>query len=84
MPDVVLIDGRFRVACFLTSLLKSKVGAVIIFDDYSDRNHYHVVEEFVEVSHLEQRQAIFVVPELSDDERLSISELLNDFRMVRE
>ena len=32
--DVVLIDGRFRVACFLFSLLKTKKKIIIIFDDY--------------------------------------------------
>lgn len=28
-PDCVLVDGRFRVACFLTSLLKAEVGTTI-------------------------------------------------------
>ena len=29
-PDLVLVDGRFRVACFLTSLLKADKGSIII------------------------------------------------------
>ena len=33
-PELILIDGRFRVACFLYSLLKAAPGAKIIFDDY--------------------------------------------------
>jgi hypothetical protein len=46
IPDLILIDGRFRVATFLMSLL-SFPGALILFDDYKDRDHYHVVEEII-------------------------------------
>ena len=42
---MVLIDGRFRVACFLFSLLNAKKDSIIIFDDYMNRSEYHVVEE---------------------------------------
>jgi hypothetical protein len=46
-PDMVLVDGRFRVCCFLTTLLNANPGTVIIFDDYTNRQIYHVVEEIV-------------------------------------
>jgi hypothetical protein len=61
-PDVVLIDGRFRVCSFLHSLLKSRSGTKIIFDDYRRRAGYHVVEEFLPISHEFGRQCLFVVP----------------------
>lgn len=61
-PDLVLIDGRFRVACFLNSLLKSSPGTRIIFDDYTERTKYHIVEELCEKPSLCGRQAIFTVP----------------------
>lgn len=41
-PDLVLIDGRFRVCCFLTSLKYAEEGTKIIFDDYISRPHYHI------------------------------------------
>lgn len=44
-PGVVLIDGRFRVACFLTTLISAAPGTVILFDDYLNRPQYHVVEQ---------------------------------------
>ena len=44
-PDLVLIDGRFRVSCFLISLALSSVGTVILFDDYANREQYHVIEK---------------------------------------
>lgn len=45
-PDVILIDGRFRVGCFLTSISRIQKETVVLFDDYVNRNQYHVVEEF--------------------------------------
>ncbi|WP_278976157.1 hypothetical protein [Oligella urethralis] len=44
--DLIMIDGRFRVACFLYSLLCAEAGTVILFDDYSLRFRYHLVEDF--------------------------------------
>jgi hypothetical protein len=46
-PDLVLIDGRFRVASFLATLIFAKPGTTILFDDYVDRPHYHVVEKYL-------------------------------------
>ena len=45
-PDLVLIDGRFRVACFLTVMLKVRRDVTVLFDDYFDRPEYHWVEDF--------------------------------------
>ena len=61
-PELVLIDGRFRVACFLYSLLHAKSGSIIVFDDYINRPKYHIVEEFVSRQHTCGRQGVFIVP----------------------
>ncbi len=44
-PHLVLVDGRFRVACALQAarFLSARDGEVLI-DDYVDRPHYHAVE----------------------------------------
>lgn len=60
-PTVILIDGRFRVSCFLYSLLCSKLGTVILFDDYAERKNYHVVEKFCAVREYHGRLAVFEV-----------------------
>ncbi|MEG0821687.1 MAG: hypothetical protein RR101_07965 [Burkholderiaceae bacterium] len=65
-PDLVLIDGRFRVACFCVSLLSARPGAVILFDDYVNRPGYHVVESFCPVVARHDRMAEFQVPERVD------------------
>ena len=78
--DVILIDGRFRVACFLYSLINAKEGSIIIFDDYTDRAHYHVVEEVIEVYENCGRQAIFKAPKVLNKQLAE--ELLNNFTYV--
>lgn len=65
-PDVILIDGRFRVACFLSSVLLASPGTKIVFDDYRMRPNYKVVEEILRPAALSSRQALFVRPDSID------------------
>lgn len=53
-PDLVLVDGRFRVACVLKSLrmLADKRGWTIAMDDFGDRPHYNAITEFAEIDRL--------------------------------
>lgn len=61
-PELILVDGRFRVACFLYSLLCADKGTVILFDDYFDRlEQYNVVEKFCKVHSKHGRMAKFIV-----------------------
>lgn len=46
-PNLFLIDGRFRVCSFLTSLMMSKRGTVILFHDYYNRPDYHIIEQYL-------------------------------------
>ena len=50
-PDVILVNGLFRVACVLESLLSLSPlsNTRIMVDDYGDRPYYHVVERFADV-----------------------------------
>lgn len=60
-PQLVLIDGRFRVASFLYSLLSARVGTTILFDDYIDRPQYHVVEQLCDLTEVRGRMGVFSV-----------------------
>lgn len=82
IPDVVLIDGRFRVACFLTSLLNAKVGTKIIFDDFSDRPGYSVACEFLQPIDYCGTQCLFNVPDFDGSDRKTIKYELDRFRLV--
>ena len=61
-PDLVLIDGRFRVCCFLTCLKFGDPGTRIIFDDYKERYHYHFVEKYLNPAKVCGRQYMFIIP----------------------
>lgn len=74
-PDLILVDGRFRVACFLASMAFAKAGTCILFDDYMDRPHYHVAEKHFEKVGNAGRMAEFIVPEAVDTQSF-LSDLL--------
>lgn len=53
-PDVILVDGRFRVACACQAALRVLQAtdgeeAIILIHDYKSRPHYKVVERFLDV-----------------------------------
>lgn len=58
-PDVILVDGRFRVASFVYSYFFAKEGAHILFDDYKNRPRYHVVETIIKPSAMLGNTALF-------------------------
>lgn len=61
-PDTVLIDGRFRVACFVATCLAIKKPTRILFDDFASRPHYHAVLEIAPVKlDVGERMAVFEV-----------------------
>lgn len=80
-PEMVLVDGRFRVCCFLTSVKYAKEGTLILFDDYINRSHYHFVEKYVNRSKECGRQCMFIVPSKSD---LDMNELDKDIASYRD
>jgi hypothetical protein len=67
--DAYLIDGRFRVACFLQTLLRCDSCALVMIHDFLDRPYYHVVHEFAR--------------EIAKVERLSVFQRKRDFSVQR-
>lgn len=51
LPDLVLVDGRFRVACALKALrmLQGRQNWTLAIDDYVPRSEYHVVADFADI-----------------------------------
>jgi hypothetical protein len=47
--DLVLIDGRFRVACALKVFNSISDSCIVLFDDFLNRPKYHVVLDYYEV-----------------------------------
>jgi cellulose biosynthesis protein BcsQ len=76
--DLILIDGRFRVATFLYCLLKAKNGTIIFIDDYKERHHYHDIEKIIKPNVIYYRMAKFIKNEDFDKEL--ILKLLNQYK----
>jgi hypothetical protein len=47
--DLLMIDGRFRVACCLKSFHVITSDCVIAFDDFFNRPQYHIVLEYYDI-----------------------------------
>ena len=56
---MILIDGRFRIACFVTAYLRATKPIIVLFDDYLDRPHYHVIERLLAPTEFVGRMARF-------------------------
>ena len=81
-PKLVLVDGRFRVCCFLTSLKFAEEGTKIIFDDYTNRPQYHFVEKYVSRFKECGRQSMFVVPSKANIDMDELEKDIVSFRNV--
>ena len=81
-PDLILIDGRFRVCSFLTCLKYAQEGTFILFDDYIQRGIYHIVESFIKKYDQNLEQALFKVPSKSEIDYERLEEMINNFRFV--
>lgn len=46
--DLVLVDGRFRVACLLATMLHGGPGTRLVVHDFWNRKRYHVVLPFLD------------------------------------
>ncbi|MBS0419174.1 MAG: hypothetical protein JSR66_15800 [Proteobacteria bacterium] len=77
-PDLILVDGRFRVACVLESLLSlSPLSETkILLDDYVSRPEYSVVEQFADVK-LVGRMAVMQPRRLVD--RIQVRRLVKQY-----
>lgn len=60
-PVLVLVDGRFRVACALKAMRALRPGSdwTVIVDDYTGRPEYSVIESFAQVDRFVGRMAVF-------------------------
>ncbi len=60
-PDLILIDGRFRVACALTSFLhlQDHPETTVLVDDFVGRRHYAEIERFGTLVSCQGRMGVF-------------------------
>lgn len=64
MPQLVLVDGRFRRSCALhaaSRIVAAGRTATFLFDDYANRPHYHSVARFLGEPKLFGLSAVFEI-----------------------
>lgn len=82
VPDVVFVDGRFRVACALETVLQSTGDTKIAFHDFWKRPQYHVVLPFVDCIHRVDSLAVF--KRLTPFNESAVEQLLERYRTVQD
>ncbi len=58
-PNLILIDGRFRTACFVTAALRITKPVTVLWDDYLRRRAYHEVEQHIPLRGIHGRMGRF-------------------------
>jgi hypothetical protein len=76
--DYILIDGRFRVACFLSSLLVIRHDIPIFFHDFFSRKHYNEVLQFSEI--IDQASDLAVLKKHADLDYVKTALTLYNYR----
>ena len=61
--DLVFVDGRFRVACALQTILNCSKNTKIMVHDYTFREYYHIIEQFLDIVKVVDTLAIFKIKE---------------------
>ena len=58
-PDLVLIDGRFRVMCALETYKKCDANSYVLIHDYTDRPHYNIIEKLFDKVECKETLQVF-------------------------
>jgi hypothetical protein len=59
--DLVLIDGRFRVACCLKLIGQINENCIVIFDDFLDRPQYHIILDYFTIIEQTENNSLVVL-----------------------
>jgi hypothetical protein len=70
-PNFVYIDGRFRVACWIETIINAKPGTLILVDDYRDQPKYQIMADYLMPTEVSGRQALWVRPDFVEEDLLS-------------
>ncbi len=80
--DLVFVDGRFRVACFASTLMNCRPDTVIAMHDFASRGHYHAVHRIArEIARVEDLSVFIPRPGGS---RRTLHEILEHHRYAYE
>ena len=76
--DLVLIDGRFRVACALQVILNCKKDIKILIHDFNDRPSYHILYKYLDVIYSINNLVLFSIKE-----RININDVIKSYEIYK-
>lgn len=79
--DLILIDGRFRVACCLKCYDVIKNNCFIAFDDFLNRSHYHVVLDFFEIVDKTDDNCLVILKKKSNVDNIKLQKLILQYEL---
>ena len=77
-PDLVLVDGRFRVASALTALTVMDDDGILLIHDFFNRPHYYIVLEFANV--VDCVATLLVAKKKKDMNMTRLQELITEYQ----
>jgi len=81
--DMILIDGRFRVACCLNCFDMISEDCQIVFDDFLNRPHYHEVLNYYDIVRKTEDNVMVVLKKKTNVDSPS-KKLLERFEVIPE
>ncbi len=76
--DLAFVDGRFRVACVLGIILNCSKDITIMVHDYSFREYYHVIEEFLDI--IDNSETLYVFKIKNEINKNRVEELYEEYK----
>ena len=79
--DLVLIDGRFRVACCLKAYQVIPEDCKIVFDDFLTRDHYNIVLQFYNIIDKTEDNRMVILEKNKSKQNIPIS-LIKKYELI--
>jgi hypothetical protein len=80
--DLVFIDGRFRVACCLKCYNIINNNCVIAFDDFLNRENYHVVLDYFDIEEKTEDNRMVILSKKKN--KVVPEELIRKYELIQE
>ena len=79
--DLIMIDGRFRVACCLKYYDVINDECLIAFDDFLNRKYYHIVLDYFEIIEKTQDKSLVILKKIKN-KNIQI-DIINKYEKIR-
>jgi len=81
--DLILIDGRFRVACCLKAFENINDDCIIAFDDFFNRPYYHIVLDYYDIIEKTQDDRMVILKKKHNIQSID-KQLIEKYELIKE